>query len=116
MKRSGFDLLATPLIRNNKLVYGGFSAGAVVAGPTLRGIELVDDSQEIPEGYDPEVVWEGLGLVDFSIAPHYKSDHRDAPSIELVVKFFEDGALPYKALADGQALLVTDDEVELLPA
>ena len=41
MKQSGFDKLIVPLVENDILVYAGFSAGAVLATPTLHGIELV---------------------------------------------------------------------------
>jgi dipeptidase E len=58
---------------NAGLVYGGESAGAVVAGPTLKGVEQVDDMNE-----SPEAVWEGLGLVDFGIIPHWGWEKYDA--------------------------------------
>jgi dipeptidase E len=47
------------------LVYGGESAGAVVAGTTLHGVENVDDPKE-----SPEIIWDGLGLLDHGILPH----------------------------------------------
>ena len=76
MRQSGFDKLKIPLVEQNKIVYGGFSAGAVVATYDLHGIELVDDPNQIPIGYDSQIVWEGLKLAGKSIAPHYKSDHQ----------------------------------------
>lgn len=48
----------------------GYSAGAVVATPTLCGIELVDPPDDVPRGYDAPIPWDGMGLVDFSVAPH----------------------------------------------
>src|SRR6185312_11422581 len=36
MRQSGFDRIAPPLIHAGKLAYGGWSAGAVVACPTLK--------------------------------------------------------------------------------
>lgn len=47
-------------------VYGGDSAGAIVAGPSLRGFELMDDLPEDP-------VWHGMGLTDIIIVPHHDS-------------------------------------------
>jgi dipeptidase E len=104
MRQSGFDL-----IQDGALVYGGFSAGAVVATPTLKGIELVDDPHEIPDGYEPEVIWEGLGLYDAAIAPHYKSDHPESAAIDRVVAYFERNNLPYKPLHDGEAIVVKEN-------
>jgi len=68
MHKSGFDHIITDLLANG-IVYGGESAGAVVAGKTLHGIELLDDPNEAQE-----VIWEGLGLVDFSILPHWQRE------------------------------------------
>jgi dipeptidase E len=48
------------------LVYGGESAGAVLACPTLHGVELMDDPEKASEQ-----MWDGLGLVDFGIVPHW---------------------------------------------
>jgi dipeptidase E len=69
----GFDKLLKKALGNG-LVYGGTSAGAVVATPTLHGAENVD---EIPEKL-PEVIWDGLRLVDFGIVPHWGMEKYDA--------------------------------------
>jgi dipeptidase E len=106
LKQSGADELLKELIVNNKIVYAGFSAGAVVATPTLHGIELIDDPNETPENYNPEIVWEGMGFVDFSIAPHYKSQHPESGSIDAVVDYFKAENMPYKALSDGDDIVI----------
>lgn len=106
MRQSGFDAVAPAMIRAGSLVYGGFSAGSVVACETLRGIELVDNPEELPEGYDAPVIWEGLGLYDKSIAPHFKSDHPESTAIDKVVAYFETNNLPYVPLRDGEVIVV----------
>ncbi|HSX28853.1 MAG TPA: Type 1 glutamine amidotransferase-like domain-containing protein [Candidatus Saccharimonadales bacterium] len=106
LRQSGFDQIAPDLVRSDSLVYGGFSAGAVVAGKTLEGIELVDNPEQLPEGYEPKVVWEGLGLYEKSIAPHYKSDHPESAAIDKVVDYFEEKNMPHIALHDGEAIVV----------
>ena len=84
-------------------VYAGYSAGAVVAGPTLKGIELVDPIDEWPDDYpNKEVLWEGLGLIDFVIAPHYKSDHPESSKIDDVVDYLEKNNIPFRPLRDGE--------------
>jgi dipeptidase E len=108
MKLSSFDQVAPSLIRSNQLVYGGFSAGAVAATTTLEGIELVDDPHELPEGYEPEIIWEGLGLYECSIAPHYQSDHPESAAIDDVVDYFKKANMPFKTLRDGEAITVND--------
>lgn len=109
MRQSGFDHVAYDPIKRNELVYGGFSAGAVVATPTLKGIELVDDPYAIPDGYNSEVIWDGLGLYGFSIAPHYKSNHPESTTIDEVVSYFERNNMPYKPLHDGEAIVVKEN-------
>lgn len=105
MRQSGFDQIVPKLVRNHQLVYGGFSAGAIAATETLEGLELVDDATQLPEGYSPEIVWEGLGLYDKSIAPHYKSDHPESADVDKVVEYFEHKKMPYIALRDGEVIL-----------
>lgn len=114
MKISGFDNAIKDLVANEALVYGGFSAGSCVATQTLKGIELVDSPDQMPEGYNKEVTWEGLGLIDFSIAPHYRSDHPESDQIEKVVQYFMDNNMPYKALRDGEVLVVNGESTSLL--
>jgi dipeptidase E len=104
MRRSGLD----QILQAGELDYGGYSAGASVAGSTLRGLELVDDV-----GAVEEPIWEGLGLVDHAIAPHYRSDHPDAEAIEAVVASFELQGIPYRALRDGEAIVVGAQPPEL---
>jgi len=72
MCKSGFDTLLPGLLTQG-FVYGGESAGAVVAGKTLHGVEVLDNPDEAPE-----VIWEGLKLVDYGILPHWgKPKHAD---------------------------------------
>ncbi len=113
MRYSGFDKLIAPLVHDNSIVYAGFSAGSVAATKTLKGIELVDDPRQIPSTYNDEVVWNGLGLVDFSIAPHYMSDHPESPMIDKVVSYFKENNMPFKAIKDGQAIVVLDDQIDI---
>ena len=106
LRQSGADELLRMLVSRNQLVYAGFSAGAVVATPTLHGIELVDDPHIVPQGYDPKIVWDGLRLVNFSIAPHYQSDHPESTKVNKVVDYFKIHNMPFKTLSDGEDVIV----------
>jgi dipeptidase E len=106
MRLSGFDIIALPLLETNQLVYGGYSAGAVVAGPTLRGIELVDDPDTVPDGYSEPIIWDGLQLYASSIAPHYQSQHPESAAIDATITYYQTKKLPYKALRDGEVIIV----------
>lgn len=65
MRESGFDQILPGLLQQG-FVYGGESAGAVVAAKTLHGVEILDNPAEAPETF-----WNGLGLVDYGILPHW---------------------------------------------
>ncbi len=104
MKQSGFDIVIRELLEADALAYGGFSAGAVVAGPTLHGLELMDDPFDVPAGYDEPLVWSGLGLTPFAIVPH-QSQHPEAASAEKVVSYMRARRTRYRAIADGEVIV-----------
>ena len=106
MKQSGFDKIITKMVRSNKIVYAGYSAAICVICPDLQGIDLCDYPNDIPEGYNPEVLWDGLGFVNYSIVPHYKSDHPESPMSDKTVEFLKERAIPYKTLHDGEVIIV----------
>lgn len=112
MKESGLDLLLPEILRNSDCVYGGFSAGACVTSPSLKGIHLADEPEAVPEDYPTkEVIWNGLGLVDFYIVPHYRSKHSESAMMESVVASYQGGNLPFYTLSDGEALVVDGKKV-----
>lgn len=60
----------TELIRSRTeegMVYAGESAGAVIAAPDIGYNQIMDDSRAAPE----LMSYRGLGLVPFSVLPHY---------------------------------------------
>jgi dipeptidase E len=103
MHQSGFVEVVKERVEDGTLVYGGFSAGAVVATPTLEGIELLDVPGKVPVNYSQEIIWEGLNLYDHSIVPHYVPDQ---PESEMAVAYFKKHVMPYKALRDGEIIVV----------
>lgn len=64
IKKSGFENIIKDLLVNG-LVYGGESAGSIVAGPTLKGVEGADNP-----GFAESTIFEGLNLTDKIIIPH----------------------------------------------
>lgn len=97
MKRSGFDEAIRRLLDDGK-VYGGDSAGAIVAGANLKGFERVDD----PELASP-VIWEGMKLVDKTIVPHADSPDFIATTEEVAKNYPQEELI---ILNDDQALVV----------
>lgn len=105
-RQSGFDRIISELLKDDKVAYGGFSAGVCVLAPSLHGIELVDPKDAVSESYDNEVIWDGLGLLNYAIAPHYKSDHPESADIDKCVDYFKANGIAYKTLRDGEAILI----------
>ncbi len=66
LRRTGMDVWLRSVPKN--FVYAGVSAGAVVAGTTLQGIQHLDDPSVVQEP-----IFEGIGLIPFGIIPHWES-------------------------------------------
>lgn len=100
MQRSGFDQVIKDLIESG-IVYGGDSAGALVAGRSIAGVESADE----PE-FAEEYIADGLNLIPYVVLPHidnpeftdvlpvFKEKHQDKEIIEL---------------KDSQAIIFNDD-------
>jgi len=113
MRQSGFDAIAPGLVWAERLVYGGWSAGACVAAPSLRGLEHMDDPAVLADGYDPAPVWEGLGLIDAAVVPHYRSDHDEAEAAERTAAWMTANSVPHRTLRDGDVLIQNGETLEL---
>jgi dipeptidase E len=114
MKASGFDRVIRDLLEDDAIVYGGFSAAIAVVTPSLHGVDLVDDPNSVPVGYDPAIVWEGLGLLPYAIAPHYKSEHPESAAMESVVQYYIDRRVPFRVLRDGEVIVVQGGREEIV--
>lgn len=107
MELSGFSEIILNYHRNDKnIVYGGYSAGICVLGPTLRGIHIADDPYQKPYGEQYQPIWEGLSIFDYVIVPHYKSDHPESKDIDKVVDYLIGNKIPHKTLRDGEVIIV----------
>ncbi|MFD9391226.1 Type 1 glutamine amidotransferase-like domain-containing protein [Streptomyces sp. NPDC060000] len=106
MALSGADEILTGLLRRDAVVYAGWSAGACVLSPGLQGLELVDDPADTVTAYGRTALWEGLGLLDYAFVPHYRSPIPESEPIERVVKRYEREGVPYRALRDGEVVVV----------
>lgn len=89
-----------------EVVYAGYSAGACVTGPDLEGIRLMDEPDALPEGYSQSVPPKTLGWVPWRVVPHWRSDHPEAPAAEQAVRHLEAAGLDYRALKDGEAIVI----------
>jgi dipeptidase E len=106
MKISGFDEILLEIHENDNLVYGGYSAGICVLGPSLKGLEIVDDANIMPYEGIKNIVWEGVGILNYNIVPHYRSDHPESEGAEKVVEFMIKEKILFKALKDGEVIII----------
>lgn len=107
MKLSGFDKIIKQYFKNSKdVLYGGYSAGVCILGPTLAGVDLVDDPEQNPYDEESETIWDGLNILDYTIAPHYKSGHKESENVDKFIEYMIDEKIPFKALRDGEVITI----------
>lgn len=93
---------------NRGVVYGGDGAGAIVAGPTLKHFETVDDQNLVPE-----IGLEGLKIINYVTIPHFDDEKNKRTLAELNKRLLKEGyqTLP---LNDGQAFIIDGNEERYL--
>jgi len=108
MKLSGFDKLLKNLSKNkNNIIYGGYSAGICVLSPNLKGLEFVDDVNQFPYSQQKKAVFEGLGILNYAIVPHYKSkNHSETDDVDKVVDYYIKNKVLFKALTDEEVIII----------
>jgi len=114
MYDSGFDTVIKNMLNEDKIVYAGYSAGVVVLAPTLRGLEIADDDSKVFSTYKEECVYEGLNILPYNIAPHYKSQHGKSEAMDKVVEYFKSENMSYRTLMDGQAIVINGESEETI--
>lgn len=103
----GLDDIITRRV-DEGMVYGGASAGAIIAGPTLQRIEVADDPAEAPR-----VIYNGLGLTRTVIVPHYEHpDYGDL--IQTIKSALDDDGYDTLAIRDDQVAVLSDGDVTVL--
>ena len=101
MRLSGFDELFNDLQNRKNFFWGGYSAGICILCDCLKYIDQVDDANNFPYKEIDEPIYEGLGVFDYALLPHYRSDHFESELIEKEVERCSEKKLLFKALIDG---------------
>lgn len=104
-KESGFDTWLQNNKGNKDFVYAGYSAGICILSPELKSIAMIDEPYNVPNGYQPDVIWEGLGFVDYIFAPHFQSNHPESPLVDQQVEYLKRNNINYKTLHDGEVVI-----------
>jgi dipeptidase E len=103
--QSGFDKWLLNQKNNKDLIYACYSAGGCVLSPTLKGMEIVDDPNLLGSKYKPEIIWEGLGLIDYVFVPHFESNHPESFRVGESVEYYKKNKIPHKTLHDGEVVI-----------
>jgi dipeptidase E len=111
---SGADGVLTALLAEDALVYGGYSAGPCVLGPTLRGFEIADDADAVRSIYGSPPVWTGLRVLDYVIVPHVDSpDHPETERCAAIADRYRADGVPHRTLRDGQAVVINGSKTSV---
>ena len=113
LQQSGLDKLLIKSVQSGHIAYGGSSAGSVLTGPTLKGVEHGDDPLAVQSVYGLDAVWDGLGIVTFVCVPHCESGWFGV-SAQKMIKSLQKNNVPFVALKDGQVYLVDGNGGQLL--
>lgn len=104
LKQSGADSIIKDLVSKGK-IYAGWSAGAIMAGPTTKYFDLMgDDPNEAAE-----IIYEGLNLTDTVIVPHMDNADFAKGATAANEKLLQAG-FKTVALNDDQAYIIQGDE------
>ncbi len=105
MRLSGLDIILQEGVGLEDFVYGGYSAAGCVLSPTLKSYAIVDDATDLPYDNQKEVLWDGLGLIEYAFLPHYNLDHPESEDMKKEVEYCIINNIPYKTLRDGEAII-----------
>ncbi|MBF6083449.1 Type 1 glutamine amidotransferase-like domain-containing protein [Nocardia cyriacigeorgica] len=112
--RSGADLVIPELLAADALVYAGYSAGACVLAPDLRGLETADDPAEVLPACGIEPRWDGLGLIDRPIVPHIDSATDPDGDGNRLAAAYRAAGIAHWALTDDDVVVVDGESVTVL--
>ncbi len=111
-EQSGFGEIIKEMILKDEIIYAGFSAGVVILSNSMKGLEIVDDPSIVPDGYKKDFSWDGLGILDYNIAVHYKSDHSESADTDKEIEYCEKNNIPYETLSDGEIIIINGEETK----
>jgi dipeptidase E len=106
MRLSGFDRYVQTHLDDNDFVYAGFSAAICILYKDMEALQIVDKPDDFPYKEIKKTIWEGLGVLDYLILPHYNSDHSESEGINQEVDYCKKNNIPYKTLRDGEVIIL----------
>lgn len=107
-EKVGFGPVIKKLLSEGK-VYGGGSAGAIIAGPSLKNYNIVDDLK-----LAPEVFYDGLNLTNKVIIPHW-GEEKFQLKLDMMKENFKGSIYELITLTDKQTLLIDNGKEQIIP-
>ncbi|HYG38202.1 MAG TPA: Type 1 glutamine amidotransferase-like domain-containing protein [Cytophagales bacterium] len=107
LRETGADKIIAELISQGK-VYAGWSAGAIVAGPTLQYIDAMENLTDVPE-----IIWEGLNLTNIVVVPHLDSSDFSEVAKKVNLRL-ENTGYDVVPLDDNQVLIINGNEQKII--
>lgn len=95
---------------NEGKIYIGTSAGSIIAGPDIYPTYSIDSAEKAPDLRS----YEGLGLVDFVIFPHWGSDNFRDRYLNQRLKHAYNTKNKIILLTNNQYILVEDDFYQIV--
>jgi dipeptidase E len=115
LARSGGDTVLRRMLVDDAAVYGGYSAGACILGPTLVGIEEADPPGEVRPTTGTDAQWDGLGVISRAVVPHWQSELLDDDDAGgRMVSALRAAGVDFVTLTDEQVLIVDGDREEVV--
>ncbi len=108
MRESGLDKILPDLV-DNGLLYSGSSAGAVVTGPTIEPVSLLDDPLKAPELKS----FDGLNLVNFLVLPHY-GNKKYSEKHQNIIKNYSNKGFDLVPITDEQSIIAEGDNYKIV--
>jgi dipeptidase E len=109
MKLSGFDNIFGELRARRNFLYAGYSAGICILCDSLKYIQNVDDPNDFPYPENKETIWDGLGVFNCGLLPHYDSDHFESAAVGKEVQACIDNKWLFKVLRDGEVIIIEEE-------
>lgn len=103
IKYSGFDKILQEKATSKEFLCIGYSAGSCVLGKDLKIFEPVDNPISFYNKDD--IIYEGIGFIDYIFIPHYKSEYHKVHLIEEVVDKCKRENKDHRAVRDGEVII-----------
>jgi len=89
-------------------VYAGFSSGCCVLQESLKDIDIIDEPSMTKDAYGKEPIWEGVGVLNFALVPHFESDHPESERAGLTADYYKKNNIKYRTLKDGEVIILNN--------